>query len=186
MNMEEKLREEYMRLKDQPCFQYLELKRLYELRNLSKEERKSLFMTEKQNMVPYMERYENLFVKIPNFEERLFDMNGRSEHVVIQEKIDGSNAHLNVNGLQFQCFGNNYILNEKNHLQGFWFWCQEHYRQVPETYYGLDIYGEWLVPHHCQYPAERYGEFYVYDVMEDGKYWEQERVRMLASDCGFT
>lgn len=186
MNMYENLQKEYMRLKDQPCFQYLDLKRQYELRNLSKEERKALFMAEKQKMDPYMERYENLFVKIPNFEESLFDMNGHSEHVVIQEKIDGSNAHLNVDGPRFQCFGNNYILNEQNHLQGFWFWCREHYHQVPEMYYGLDIYGEWLVPHHCQYPAERYGEFYVYDVMENGEYWDQDRVRMLAADCGFT
>ena len=186
MNMYENLQKEYMRLKDRPCFQYLDLKRQYELRNLSKEERKALFMAEKQKMAPYMERYENLFVKIPNFEESLFDMNGHSEYVVIQEKIDGSNAHLKVDGLRFQCFGNNFVLNEQNHLQGFWFWRREHYHQVPETYYGLDIYGEWLVPHYCQYPAERYGDFYVYDVMENGEYWDQDRVRMLASDCCFT
>lgn len=77
-------------------------------------------------------------------------------------------------------------MNAHNNLQGFYFWCRDHYTQVLAKYEGLDIYGEWLVPHHCIYPADKYGDFVVYDVMKDGEYWNQSLVRELAKECGFS
>ena len=63
---------------------------------------------------------------------------------------------------------------------------KEHYQQIPSKYEGLSVYGEWLTPHHCWYPANCFGEFYVFDVMDsDGKYWKQGRVEELAAECGF-
>lgn len=175
----------YMSLKSAPYFEYYGLKKQYEMRNMSREEQRAVFQRENERMRPYMNPYDNLFMKIPHFEESMFFQCGKTDQIVIQEKIDGSNAHLNVSSQGFTCCGNRFILNEQNHLQGFWHWCSQHYRQVPEEYFGLDIYGEWLVPHHCIYPAERYGEFYVFDVMENGRYWTQDRVRELAERCGF-
>jgi hypothetical protein len=35
-----------------------------------------------------------------------------------------------------------------------------------EKYYNLKIYGEWLIPHHCDYQNTFYCNFYVFDIME--------------------
>lgn len=179
------IEEMYTEMKAASYFEYYDLKKQYEMRNMSREEQKAVFREENKQMKPYMNPYDNLFMKIPHFEESMFFKCGRPDQIVIQEKIDGSNAHLNVGSQGFMCCGNRFILNGQNHLQGFWYWCRDHYKQVPEEYFGLDIYGEWLVPHHCIYPAERYGDFYVFDVMEDGRYWTQDKVRELADRCGF-
>lgn len=110
----------------------------------------------------------------------------KDDDIVIQEKVDGSNSHIIANETGFESYSNNCILNENNHLKGFYFWCKEHYKQIPDKYFGLSIYGEWLTPHHCRYPVGAYGEFYVFDVMENGRYWEQSDVNKLAEECGFT
>lgn len=182
MNTIEKL---YEKLKDNPYFQYFSVKTQYEKRNVPRAELMEYFAQENKRMAPYMCPYENPFMNIMNYEDKMFFMFSKDDEIVVQEKIDGSNAHLNVSEDEFQCYGNRYILNEHNNLQGYWFWCRDHFQQVTDRYFGLDIYGEWLVPHHCSYPAERYGEFYVFDVMENGNYWTQDKVEKLAVDCGF-
>lgn len=176
----------YDELKDTPYFKYLQIKEQHDLENLSREERLSIFEKQSQERKPFMNKYDNPFMNIPNFEGRLIYIFSKGDSIIVQEKIDGSNTHINVSDNGFECFGNNYILNEVNHLQGFWFWCKNHYKDVPEKYYGLDIYGEWLVPHHCEYPAEKYTDFYVFDVMENGEYWTQDRVEQLAKECNFS
>lgn len=176
----------YELLKDNPYFEYLDVKKKYDMRHLSRDECMAIFRKEKEAIAPYMNRYENQFVNIPNFDVRYIEMFDREDDIVVQEKIDGSNAHINVSDNGFTCYGNNYILNEHNHLQGFWYWCSKNYVSIPEKYYGLDIYGEWLVPHHCEYPASGYTDFYVFDVMEDGKYWSQDKVEELAKECNYS
>ena len=175
----------YEKLSGNKYFDYFEVKAQHDREGLSRDELMKIFEQEKQELQPFMHRYENPFMNIQNFVDKFFYMFSKGDEIVIQEKIDGSNTHLNVSNDSFKCFSNNFELNEKNHLQGFWYWCNDHFTQVPDKYFGLDIYGEWLTPHHCEYPAERYGEFYVFDVMEDGEYWSQDKVELLAKECNF-
>lgn len=176
----------YEALKDNPYFDYFQVKKNEELKGLSKEEILALFEKEKRELESYKCRYENPFMNIPNFEQKFFYMFEKGDHIIIHEKIDGSNAHINVQDEDsFTCYSSKNLLNEKLHLSGFYFWCKDHFKQVLKKYWGIDIFGEWLVPHHCEYPASRYGEFYVFDVMENGEYWSQDEVRKLANECGF-
>lgn len=176
----------YEKLKDNKYFEFFEVKKQKDRGHLTREELFQEFAKEKKEMEPYMLKYENPFMNIPNFEEKFLFMFSKEDNIVVQEKIDGSNTHVNVCGDDFQCYSNNYKLNSKNHLQGFWYWCRDHVAQVPKQYHGLEIYGEWLVPHHCEYPVDRYGNFYVFDVMENGEYWTQDKVEALAKECNFT
>lgn len=175
----------YELLKGNRYFEFFEAKKAHDRSNLTREELLNEYRKENEFMRPYIIKYENPFMHIHSFDEIYFKMCLKGDEVVVQEKIDGSNAHLNVNNNTFQCYSNSCHLNEHNHLQGFWYWCKDHYGQILDKYNGLDIYGEWLVPHHCVYPAERYGEFYVFDVMENGQYWTQDRVEVLAKECNF-
>lgn len=177
----------YEKLKDNKYFNYFEIKKKHDrdLLNLSREELLEEYAKEKERLAPFMDRYENPFMSIHNFEDKFFYMFTRGDEIIVQEKIDGSNTHINVSDDSFKCYGSNFILNKENHLQGFWYWCNDHHKQVPKKYWGIDIYGEWLVPHHCEYPAERYGDFYLFDVMENGEYWSQDKVELLAKECGF-
>ena len=147
---------------------------------------KAEFNQQKTLHVANTERYENRFMNILSFEMKHFRFFNRGDRIVIQEKIDGSNTHVIRTGNSFSAFSNRLVLNEVQNLQGFYFWAKEHYQQIPPKYEGLSVYGEWLTPHHCWYPAGRFGEFYVFDVMDsNGNYWRQECVRELAAECGF-
>lgn len=175
----------YEKLKGNKYFDFFEVKKQHDREALSEKELLQEFIKEKEELRPYLFKYENPFMNIPNFEDKFFHMFSKEDEIVVQEKIDGSNAHINVSDHSFKCYSSSCILNEKHHLQGFWYWCNDHYSQVPDQYYGLDIYGEWLVPHHCEYPTDRYGEFYVFDVMQNGEYWLQDKVELLAKNCDF-
>lgn len=176
----------YEKLKGNKYFEFFEVKKKHDREGLSKEELYKEYDKEIVELEPYKDKYENPFMHIKSFEDKLFSMFSQSDEIVIQEKIDGSNTHITVEDNSFKCYSSNFILNEKVNLQGFWYWCKDHYMQVPKKYWGIDIYGEWLVPHHCEYPAEKYGDFYVFDVMENGEYWSQDKVEELARECGFS
>lgn len=171
-------------LKDNPYYKYFGVDESVE--KMSEEELAAYRQEQAVFTRKHVVKYENPYVNINCFEKRYIDMFDKEDDITVQEKIDGSNAHMIVDGAGVTCYSNNCILNECNNLQGFYFWCGEHYRQVPEKYFSLSIYGEWLVPHHCRYPVNAYGNFYVFDVMENGKYWEQSNVEKLAQECGFT
>lgn len=180
------LEEKYKALQDNPYFKYFSIKSEWENKNKSPEQLKAEFSKQKILHATNTERYENPFMNIPSFEMKHFRFFSRCDYVVIQEKIDGSNSHIIRTDDSFTTFSNHLVLNEVQNLQGFYFWAKEHYLQIPPKYEGLSVYGEWLAPHHCEYPAERYGEFYVFDVMDsNGNYWKQERVKELAAECGF-
>lgn len=180
------LEEKYEALKENEYFQYFSIKSEWENRNKSPEQLKAEYNQQKTLHAANTERYENPFVNIQSFEMKHFNQFNKNDHIVIQEKIDGSNAHVVREGDSFQAFSNHLVLNEVQNLQGFYFWVKEHYQQIPSKYEGLSVYGEWLTPHHCWYPANCFGEFYVFDVMDsDGKYWKQGRVEELAAECGF-
>lgn len=172
-------------LSDNPYYEYFAVKREEELKGTPRDELMEIFKKENERLKPFMNSYENPYMSIHNFKDKMFNMFKKGDEIVIQEKIDGSNSHIRVSEDSFECYSNKFKLNEQNHLQGFWYWCRDHYKDIPDKYWGIDIYGEWLVPHHCQYVPYRYGVFYVFDVMEDGKYWTQDKVERLVLDCGF-
>ena len=176
----------YEQLKDNKYIEYFNIKKQHDLQGLTKEELMEHFQREKERMRPYMIKYDNQFMHINNFADRHVHMFTSDDEIVVQEKIDGANSHFIVTDGGFECFGNNYVLNEVNNLEGFWYWCRDNFEKVISKYYGVSIYGEWLTPHHCEYPIDKYGEFYVFDVIDsDGKYWTQDRVEQLTIDCGF-
>ncbi len=180
------LEKRYKALQGNPYFQYFSIKSEWENRNKSPEQLKEEFSRQKILHAENTKRYENPFMNIQSFEMKYFNQFNKGDHVVIQEKIDGSNSHIVKQQASFTAFSNHLVLNEVQNLQGFYFWAKEHYRQIPSKYEGLCVYGEWLAPHHCEYPAERYGEFYVFDVMDsNGNYWLQKDVERLANVCGF-
>lgn len=181
------LKDMYFRLQGNPYFQYLSLKDNYEdeMKNLSREDQMEKWKAQTASIKPFMKKYENPYISINHIDEKFLYAFVPGDSIIIQEKIDGSNSHLIVNENGFQSFGMNYELNEKNHLQGFYFWCKDHYTQVTEKYYNLKIYGEWLIPHHCDYQNTFYCNFYVFDIMEDNKYWPQDKVKEFCKECNF-
>jgi hypothetical protein len=139
-----------------------------------------------------MVAYENPYMHILNFESKYISSFAKGDHIIIQEKIDGANSHINVLGDKFKSYSSHYELNDYNNNQGFYFWAKEHFSQVVEKYHGLDLFGEWLAPHHNVYPKDRYGEFYLFDVVEGAKpdgtggvYWTQDKVEQVAKECDF-
>ena len=173
----------YEQLKDNKYIEYFQIKKRHDMREMTQEEIRECIQRENELMKPYMNRYENPFMHIHNFADKHIRMFTSEDEIVVQEKIDGSNAHFIVTEDGFECCGNNFILNEMNHLDGFWYWCRDNVEKVNAKYQGVSIYGEWLTPHHCEYPVDKYGEFYVFDVMENDQYWMQDRVEQLAIDC---
>lgn len=178
-------KEMYIRLKNSPYFEYLSLKDNYEdtLRGMTKEEQMDKWKKQTELLKPYMEKYDNPYININHIQEKLLYSFVPGDEIVIQEKIDGSNAHLIVSSNGFEAFGMNYKLNEYNHLQGFFYWCQNNYKKIPNEYFNFKFYGEWLTPHHCDYKDEYYCNFYVFDIMVNNKYLPQEQVEKICKEC---
>lgn len=175
----------YDMLKSNKYFDYFSVKQSHDREGLSEEELVRLWNNDNANLKKYKVPYENKYVNIRHMEPAFFSKVKPGDYIVVQEKLDGSNAHIFIDtrGV-FTAYSSNLVLNRYTHLQGFYYWCQDNHMKIPKKYWGISIYGEWLVPHHCIYPAECYGQFYIFDVIERGEYWPQSKVRMLAEECG--
>lgn len=185
-------KEMYELLKENPYFEYFMLKNMIENANVPEYELRKRYAEENEIHKNDMIKYINPFMHILHFEEKYFDSFKKGDNIIIQEKIDGANSHFHIINETPTAFGNHYILNEWNNNQGFYFWVQKNYKKVIKKYWNLDIYGEWLAPHHNQYPSNCYGEFYVFDIIEGadenglgGIYWPQYKVKKFTEDCGF-
>ena len=105
--------------------------------------------------------------------------------LVVQEKLDGSNASFTVDNGELQCFSRRKELNQSETLNGFYNWAHENIKEwmfnFLEEYI---IFGEWLVKHKVQYKEEYYKEFYVFDVYDKKKemYLPPENVMIIAED----
>ena len=87
--------------------------------------------------------------------------------LVVQEKLDGSNASFTVDNGELQCFSRRKKLNEKETLNGFYGWVHENIQEYMFDFLeGYIIFGEWLVKHKIQYKEEYYKEFYVFDIYD--------------------
>lgn len=91
------------------------------------------------------------------------------EFIIIQEKIDGSNAAIAIdeNG-EFVAFSRRKQLTPQNNLSGFFEFVQKQNKELFSKYLGnrFIIFGEWAVKHTVRYPDEVYKNFYVFDVYD--------------------
>ena len=104
--------------------------------------------------------------------------------LVVQEKLDGSNASFTVENGELQCFSRRKKLNEKETLNGFYGWVHENIQEdVFDFLEDYIIFGEWLVKHKIQYKEEYYKEFYVFDVYdkEEEAYLSLKNMHRIAS-----
>jgi len=99
------------------------------------------------------------------------------EPIVIQVKIDGSNASIAYDSKtnSLMAFSRRQALDETNTLNGFWNYVQsldvDVFAEVLGDRYVL--FGEWLVKHSVIYPDHMYKKFYMFDV------WDRETEQYL-------
>ena len=102
------------------------------------------------------------------------------EPIVIQTKIDGSNASIAYDSKtnSLVAFSRRQALNEMNTLNGFWNYVQsldvKAFAEILGDRY--IIFGEWLVPHSVKYPENMYKKFYMFDV------WDRETEQYLTQE----
>ena len=102
------------------------------------------------------------------------------EPIVIQVKIDGSNASIAYDSKtnSLVAFSRRQMLNEMNTLNGFWNYVQsldvKTFAEILGDRY--IIFGEWLVPHSVKYPEDMYKKFYMFDV------WDRETEQYLTQE----
>jgi len=120
------------------------------------------------------------YVDIERVKESYASTFEEGENIVIQVKIDGSNASIAYDE-ENDClvaFSRRQKLNEQNILNGFWNWVQtlnvEHFKKILGTRY--IIFGEWLTPHSVKYPEDMYKKFYMFDV------WDKETEQYLPQE----
>ena len=102
------------------------------------------------------------------------------EPIVIQVKVDGSNASIAYDSKtnSLVAFSRRQTLNEMNTLNGFWNYVQsldvKTFAEILGDRY--IIFGEWLVPHSVKYPEDMYKKFYMFDV------WDRETEQYLTQE----
>lgn len=115
------------------------------------------------------------------------------EPIVIQEKIDGSNAAIayDVNNDVLVAFSRRQTLSEENTLNGFYNWVQslpvDKIKEVIGDRY--IIFGEWMTKHSIKYPDDVMKNFYMFDVWDKKteQYLPFEDTRSIfnrLSECG--
>lgn len=93
------------------------------------------------------------------------------ENIVIQEKIDGSNASIRYDKESgtLKAFSRRLELNSENTLNGFWDYVQSlntiAFKEVLGSRY--IVFGEWMgAKHAIKYPEDVYGKFWMFDVWD--------------------
>lgn len=93
------------------------------------------------------------------------------ENIVIQEKIDGSNASIRYDEESgtLKAFSRRLELNSENTLNGFWNYVQSLNTLVFKEVLGSRyiVFGEWMgAKHAIKYPEDVYGKFWMFDVWD--------------------
>ena len=93
------------------------------------------------------------------------------EDIVIQEKIDGSNASIRYDKESgtLKAFSRRLELNADNTLNGFWDYVQtlnlDTFKEILGSRY--IVFGEWMgAKHAIKYPENVYGKFWMFDVWD--------------------
>lgn len=132
------------------------------------------------------------FMDISRIKENYANGFNKGDYIVIQEKLDGSNAAIRydseTDSVVAQSRKN--ILSLSNNLRGFWEWSQTLDKEVVKSVLGdtLIAFCEWLVPHSVKYPEERYNHAYFYDVYDTSTetYLPQDKVVEIIDKLGLT
>ena len=124
------------------------------------------------------------YIDIERCKQRYAETFKVCEHIVVQVKIDGSNASIaydeNTNSLV--AFSRRQELSEKNNLNGFWNFVQTLDVSIFKEILGnrYIIFGEWLTPHAVKYPQQMYNKFYMFDV------WDKVAEEYLPQEKSFS
>lgn len=114
----------------------------------------------------------------------------RGEHIVCQEKLDGSNASFcyDEKSNMLIAFSRKQQLTQDNGLNGFYDFVStlnvKVFKDILKD--NLVIFGEWLLPHAIKYPAKMYHNFYVFDIYDKSinSYLPWEQTVQIANQCG--
>lgn len=115
------------------------------------------------------------------------------EPIVIQEKIDGSNAsfYYDVETNSLKACSRRLELSEENTLNGFYNWVQSLPADKVKEVIGdrYIIFGEWMTKHSIKYPDDVMKNFYMFDVWDKKteQYLPFEDTRSIfsrLSECG--
>lgn len=110
--------------------------------------------------------------------------------VVVQEKMDGSNASFQYDEAsgEIKAFSRRNELTPTNTLNGFYNWVKlkekdKYFVDVVKTHSNLVFFGEWGVKNKVKYKEEYYGQFYFYDIYDtNAECWmPQEFVKQMAN-----
>jgi hypothetical protein len=114
------------------------------------------------------------------------------DYIVIQEKIDGANFSIRYDKTTntIKAFSRRRELDFTNNLRGAWNWSQTLDIEKIKSVLGdtLVLFGEWLVPHSCKYPDDKYNKAYFYDVFDltSNEYLPQKSVRSIVNKLNLT
>lgn len=100
-------------------------------------------------------------------------------------KIDGTNTQLWTDGDSIFTGSRNRTLSLDNDHFGFCRWAvnQRNIKDFFLKYPNLRLYGEWLVPHTLKtYQKTAWNKFYVFDVMDRGKYLSYDEYKILLDE----
>lgn len=95
----------------------------------------------------------------------------KGEQIVVEEKIDGSNAAFSYDAETdtIVAFSRRQQLSETNTLNGFWEWTQRLPKQavaIATNYGRYVLFGEWSAKHTVLYPETYTKKFFFYDVWD--------------------
>ena len=111
------------------------------------------------------------YVDIERCKQKYAETFNVGEDIVIQEKIDGSNASIRYDEESgtLKAFSRRLELNADNTLNGFWDYVQtlnlDTFKKILGSRY--IVFGEWMgAKHAIKYPENVYGKFWMFDVWD--------------------
>ena len=112
------------------------------------------------------------------------------EHIVCQEKLDGSNGQIlfDAETGTLKAFSRRNELNQNNTLQGFYDFVQALDASIVSVALTSRyiLFGEWVVKHTIRYPEDKMKQFYVFDVYdtETEQYMPWDFTKQIAEFIG--
>ena len=112
------------------------------------------------------------------------------EHIVCQEKLDGSNGQIlfDAETGTLKAFSRRNELNQNNTLQGFYDFVQTLDASIVSAALTSRyiLFGEWAVKHTIRYPEDKMKQFYVFDVFdtETEQYMPWDFTKQIAEFIG--
>lgn len=126
------------------------------------------------------------YIKTPIFANSFSDCFSDDDEIVIQEKLDGSNA-----GIQYEEINNSLIsfsrkgfVNEKSKLFGFYNYVKQMDVIFFKKYKEYIFFGEWNLNHIIKYEDEYIKDFYCFDIYDtvNKNYLLQKYVRKICEE----